>query len=127
MTFIVGFGLRQSATIESLQNAFLKVSEDLPVSAISILGEKAMHPAFSEFSRLLGIPVILLEKENLHGIETDTRSELIEQKFSVGSVAEAVAIAAQEPFGQLYRGRQVSVDGLATAAVAHFSATQGDY
>lgn len=127
MTFIVGFGLRQSATIASLQDAFLKVAENLPVSAISTLTDKAMLPAFSEFSRLMGMPIILLDKKNLEGVKTQTRSELIEKKFGVGSVAEAVAIAAKEPFGQLYRKRQISEDELATAAVAHFFDTQGDY
>jgi len=126
MTFIVGFGLRQSATIASLQDAFLKVAGDLPVSAISTLAEKAMLPAFSEFSRLMGMPVILLDKKDIEGIVTETRSELIEKKFGVGSVAEAVAVGAKEPFGQLYRKRQTSEDGLVTAAVAHFPIVQGD-
>lgn len=113
---VAGFGFRSGATLEALQDALARAGGPGGVTHLATLAAKA--PGLEPLSLALGLPVVTLPPEALHGAVTLTRSERVEVLFGTGSVAEAAALVAAGPGARLRGARAVSADGTATAAIA---------
>ena len=114
---IAGIGLRKDATLDSLRTAFSLTGVE-KVDGIATPSDKADHPAVVEFARDLGVPIHRIETSDLVAQSTQTQSERVMAKRGTGSVAEAAALAAVGANGVLRTARAVSVDRMATCAIA---------
>ena len=113
---VAGFGFRSGATLPALQDALAKAGGPEGVTHLAVLATKA--EGLAPLAGALGLPVLALEPEALHGVPTPTKSDLVQTLFGTGSVAEAAALAAAGPDARLRGARAVSGDGMATAAIA---------
>ncbi len=113
---VAGFGFRSEVTLAALQDALALAGGAEGVTHLATLAAKA--EGLAGLAAALGLPVMRLAAEELRGQAVVTRSERVEALFGVGSVAEAVALAAAGPGAQLRGPRAVSSDGTATAAIA---------
>lgn len=113
---VAGFGFRGEATAGALKDAYVRAGGG--ADALATLEEKAEAPAFAEFARQEGLPVVAVAAEVVRGIATPTVSPRIMERFGTGSVAEAVALVAAGPGARLLGPRKTSEDGMATAAIA---------
>lgn len=113
---VAGFGFRAAVTAGSLKDAYQRAGGG--AEALASLAGKAETPAFAEFARLEGLPVVAVAPEKIAGIATKTQSVRIAERFGTGSVAEAVALVAAGPGARLTGPRMKSEDGMATAAIA---------
>lgn len=109
---IAGFGCRAEATAESFRSALaatgmhpdaLAVPADRAGVIAPFAGEMAVHPIAADL---------------LQGIDTPTRSTVSMAARGVGSVAEAVALAAAGPGARIVVSRVISSDRMATCAIA---------
>lgn len=123
MKRIVGVGCRstatQSALVEAIEMAL--VATPGPLDAIATTLEKANTPIVKGVARRFNLEIIAIDPTELFGQRTSTQSPRILARFGTGSLAEAVALVAAESCAQLLCTRQISSDGMATAAIA-----QGD-
>ncbi len=113
---VAGFGFRVGTRIESLRSALLAASADEAVDALATLTDKA--PGLAPLAAALRLPLIAIDPAALEGIMTRTRSPASLSARGVGSVAEAVALAAAGPDARLLGARHVSPDRRATCALA---------
>lgn len=113
---VAGFGFRSGTTLAALQDALERAGGPEGVTHLATLAAKA--PGLEPLGLALGLPVVAVPPEALHGAVTQTRSERVAELFGTGSVAEAAALAAVGPGGRLRGARSVSADGTATAAIA---------
>jgi len=118
---IAGFGFRQSAGVDSLLDAYQRACARAgQVRLLAIAGphDKASAICLTSLSRTLGLDVIAVAHEDQLRVTTATQSIQSQTQRGVGSVAEAVALAAvSEPATLLVR-RQISLDRRATCALA---------
>ena len=112
---VAGFGFRSGATLAALQDALARTGQTGVTHLATLEGKAA---GLGPLGRALGLPVVSVTPEALRGVETITRSGRVDRMFGVGSVAEAVALAAAGPGARLRAPRAVSADGTATAAIA---------
>lgn len=113
---VAGFGFRSETTLAALQDALARAGGPDGVTQLATLAAKA--PGLAPLGQVLGLPVVALLPEALHGQPTLTRSDRVEGLHGTGSVAEAAALAAAGPGARLLAPRVVSQDGTATAALA---------
>lgn len=113
---VAGFGFRSGATLAALQDALAKAGGPEGVTHLAVLATKA--EGLAPLAGALGLPVLALEPEALHGVPTPTKSDRVQTLFGTGSVAEAAALVAAGPDARLRGARAVSGDGMATAAIA---------
>lgn len=123
MMRIVGIGCRaeatQSALIEAIEMALIASSG--PLDAIATTVERAESRMVRAVAKRFNLEIIAVDPADLAGKVTPTQSPRILARFGTGSLAEAVALIAAESSAQLLCSRQISSDGMATAAIA-----QGD-
>ena len=119
---VAGFGFRQSATLESLQAAWL-AAQPAGVSAIAAPDDKAQTQVFAAFSDALSLPVISVAPQDMHAASTVTNSTKVREKRGTGSVAEACALVAAGASATLLQTRVISEDRMATCAIAEGSST----
>ncbi len=115
---VAGFGFRSAVSAESLADAFAQVEQGAKIDAVATLAAKASSQAFRDFARTLGVPIRAIEQSSLEGQTTPTDSQASIAAYGVGSVAEAVALAAAGQNAKLISFRAVSTDGMATCALA---------
>ncbi len=113
---VAGFGFRSETTLAALQDALARAGGPKGVTHLATLAAKA--PGLAPLGQVLGLPVIALPPEALHGQPTLTRSDRVAALHGTGSVAEAAALAAAGPGARLLGPRATSNDGTATAALA---------
>lgn len=113
---VAGFGFRSETTLAALQDALARAGGAKGVTHLATLAIKA--PGLAPLGQALGLPVIALPPEALHGQPTLTRSDRVAALHGTGSVAEAAALAAAGPGARLRGPRAASADGTATAALA---------
>lgn len=113
---VAGFGFRPGVTLSALQDALARAGGATGVTHLATLAQK--RGALAPLARVLDLPVVAVDPEELRGVPTPTRSERIEAMFGTGSVAEASALTAAGPGARLRGPRVVSADGTATAAIA---------
>lgn len=113
---VAGFGFRAGATLSALQDALQRAGGPEGVTHLATLAAKAA--GLDPLGHALGLPVVALKPEALHGQETLTHSNRVEALFGTGSVAEAAALAAAGQGAKLRGPRAISADGTTTAAIA---------
>jgi cobalt-precorrin 5A hydrolase len=114
---IAGIGLRQNASVGSLKSA-LEMAGGTSLDGLASPIDKCEHPALTELSRELGLPLIPVSLSDLVSQETTTQSTRVLEKRGVGSVAEAAALASAGDNPKLVQSRVVSADRMATCAIA---------
>ena len=115
---ILGFGFRQSATLESFEDAVLKIQPQLAFDGIAVPLDKIDHTMLQAFAQKRALPVIGVSQSQIAVIKTPTQSEVIKKKRQTGSVAEAAALAILHHPARLLVTRCISDDRLAVCAVA---------
>lgn len=115
---IAGFGFREGATIESLRTALQAAGGSVGLSAVATSKAKAGAAIMMAFAAELSLPMVAISAADLEAQTTLTESARVRAKTGAGSLAEAAALAAIGSSGQLLGPRAVSVDRLATAAIA---------
>lgn len=121
MTLIAGFGYRAAATADSLADALARAraaaGTDAPITAYCVPADKAGQACAAGFAAAAGVTVTPVAVAAMEEVETPTQSEKVLDKRGVGSVAEAVALAAAGPGGRVIVARVVSADHMATCAL----------
>lgn len=115
---IAGFGFRTGANLASLRDALAAAGGGVGVAALATAAEKSDAAALRALAGELGLPVRAIAPAELATAHTLTHSVRVTQRFGVGSVAEAAALAAAGPGARLLAPRAISRDGMATAAIA---------
>ena len=115
---IAGIGFRKAAGIESLRSALVAAGGTDGLVALATATEKAHAVSLVALAAELHLPICAIAPAALAAVETPTRSARVDARFGTGSLAEAAALAAAGPDARLVRARAVSVDGMATAAIA---------
>ncbi|MFG6137652.1 cobalamin biosynthesis protein [Halomonas sp. B23F22_10] len=114
---IAGFGFRRSATLASLTEALERL-EACHGPADRLAAADSMRPTVQALGEARGLETLAVPDETLASAETLTHSPRSRRARGTGSVAEAVAILAAGPSGELLGPRRVSADRRATAAMA---------
>ena len=123
---VAGFGFRSTATDQSLLDALAQAT-DVAVDRdgrcaqpthLAVPSDKADADGFVALAAKLALPVVAVRPDQLAAIATLTQSTPVIVWRSVGSVAEAVALAACGEGATLPRPRVISRDRLATCALA---------
>ncbi|PSJ21458.1 hypothetical protein CVH10_12465 [Halomonas sp. ND22Bw] len=120
---IAGFGMRRSATLASLAEALERL-EARHGPADRLAAADSMRPAVQALGEARGLETLAVPDAALASAETLTRSPHSRRARGTGSVAEAVAVLAAGPSGELLGPRRVSRDRCATAAMASAALTQ---
>lgn len=115
---VAGLGFRAAADIDALRDALIAAGGSAGLDALATIVDKAEAAAIVALARELGLPVKAISNDALANITTTTHSDRIDAKFGVGSLAEAVALAAAGPGARLVAPRAISSNGMATAAIA---------
>ena len=118
---VVGIGFRAAAELASLQDALRLALEGMNGSKIDALvteASKARAPVFRKLAELAHVPGLGIVQSDLAQMITPTQSAHVQDRFGTGSLAEAAALAASGPAARLVVERVISMDGMATAAVA---------
>lgn len=115
---IAGFGFRTNATVGALRDALAAAGGSTGVAALAAAAGKADAASLRAMAAELGLPVHAIQPEDLASVPTLTASARVAERYGVGSVAEAAALAAAGPGARLLAPRAVSRDGMATAAIA---------
>lgn len=120
---VAGFGFRQQATLESLEQVLDQLMAEYgPIDQLA-----AAHSMLALVQRLgqaRNLLVVSVADADLAGVTTLTQSAYSLRAKGTGSVAEAVALLAAGSGARLLGPRTVSNDRQATAAVA-MTAAQG--
>ena len=115
---VAGFGFRASASAESLLDALEQVVDGTRPTHLSAPDDKVDAECLRAVSERLQLPVVSVGSAALTEAETMTQSPRVIEERGVGSVAEAVALAAVGEGARLAGPRAVSADRLATCAIA---------
>lgn len=118
---VAGFGFRAAATTESLKHALeaalAQSGTPISLTALATAWDKATAPAFVRFAADRGLPVIAIPANALHTQQAHTSAH-VPARYGQRSLAESSALAAAGLGAQLLGPRSVSLDRMATAAVA---------
>ncbi|HCR97841.1 MULTISPECIES: cobalamin biosynthesis protein [Halomonas] len=120
---VAGFGFRQQATLESLEQALDQlIAQYGPIDQLA--AAHSMLPLVEALGSARNISVISVADAELASVATLTHSAYSLREKGTGSVAEAVALLTAGSGARLLGPRTVSNDRQATAAVAT-TAAQG--
>ncbi|MFG6178293.1 cobalamin biosynthesis protein [Halomonas sp. THAF12] len=119
---VAGFGFRRAATLASLTEALDRI-ETRHGPADRLAAAESMRPLVQALSETRGLETLGVPDHALATAETLTRSSHSRRARGTGSVAEAVAVLAAGPNGELLGPRLVSPDRRATAAMASTAMT----
>lgn len=120
---IAGFGFRTSASPDSLLNALKKAVEKSgynlgDIQLFSAPSDKVNTEPFQSFIAQSQANTTSFPANAISGTQTLTNSERVKDMRGTGSVAEACALLAAGPQGELLGSRVVSDDRMATCALA---------
>lgn len=113
---VAGFGFRSKTSLAALQDALSRAGGPDGVTHLATLATKARD--LEPLGRHLGLPILALAPELLHGAATASYSDRVAALHGTGSVAEAAALAGAGSGARLRGPRAISADGTATAAIA---------
>ena len=113
---VAGFGFRGAATVTSLADAYAQLGGHADALAAPL--DKAAAECLIALAQRLFLPIIPIGPAALRGVPTPTQATRVIAARGTGSVAEAAALAGAGPGAVLLRGRVISSDRLATAALA---------
>ena len=113
---VAGFGFRSKATTAALMDAYRLAGGS--ADALATVAEKADAAALRDLAHALRLRIIAIAPEVIAAIPTPTHSPRVVTRFGTGSLAEAAALAGAGTGARLTGPRQVSGDGMATAAIA---------
>ena len=116
--FIIGFGFRENASIESFESALSKLPKLEYYSGICVPEDKIAHEALCAFAKKLMLPIYGVKMEAIVNTITHTQSAKIIEKRHTGSVAEAAALAIFQTPARLIAARAISNDRYAVCAIA---------
>lgn len=122
---VAGFGFRQGADLESLEQAFAATGAK-SVDAIATVESKATAQAFVDLAERLGVPLVAVRLDELLTQSVLTQSQASQSAYGTGSVSEAAALAAIGAGAQLLGRRVVSKNGKATCAIAAQMTNEGE-
>jgi cobalt-precorrin 5A hydrolase len=111
---IAGFGCRAGATCESFRSALAAIGTR--PDALAVPADRA--GMIAPFAEAEGLAVHGIATDLLRTIDTPTHSPVSIEARGVGSVAEAVALAAAGPGARIIVRRVISADRMATCAMA---------
>lgn len=114
---VAGFGFRQQATLESLEQALDQLITEYG-SIDQLAAAQSMLPLVEALGNARNIPVVGVADADLASVTTLTHSAYSLREKGTGSMAEAVALLAAGSGARLLGPRTVSDDRKATAAVA---------
>ena len=120
---VAGFGFRSSATHASLLDALAKAAGaqegcGLQPTHVAVPADKAETASLRIAVGNLNVPLISVCAAELERVETPTQSAHVRARRGVGSIAEAVALAAAGEGAALAGPRCISSDRLAVCAIA---------
>ena len=126
---VVGFGFRTQASAASLRSALqaaYAATESATgyshtLTALATAHDKVSHPALIELAHELALPLVAVPLAQLTGLTATASlsvSNRIPERYGARSVAESSALAAAGPGAHLLARRAVSIDQMATAAIA---------
>jgi len=119
---VAGLGCRKGVVVEALYGVVATAlhhagqqQRDLVLLAVPAFKQRS---GFDLVAQRLGVPLALVEVEDLEAVQAAclTHSSVAQQAVGLGSVAEAVALAAAGPGARLL-GPRIALDG-ATCALA---------
>ncbi|QEM81443.1 cobalamin biosynthesis protein [Halomonas binhaiensis] len=117
LVLVAGFGFRQGALLSSLSEVLDQLETQFGgVDRLAVAD--SMCSLVQQLGHQRGTEVLNIPDAVLPAMTTLTRSTHSLKARGSGSVAEAVALAAAGPGGQLLGPRLISADRMATAAVA---------
>lgn len=112
---VAGFGLRATATPESLMAALTAAGGPTGLTALATAADKAHHPALQALASTLKLPLLAIPPNELATGASPARTP---DRYANRSVAEGAALAAAGPGARLTAPRRISPDRLATCAIA---------
>ncbi|MCY4153531.1 MAG: cobalamin biosynthesis protein [Aestuariivita sp.] len=115
---IAGFGFRRLAALDSLLDAYRQAAGTTQIDGIATIASKASLRIFEELAACLEQPIFAVDPVDLVIQKTQSWSQKSVEKYNVGSVAEAVALAASGEKSKLLTARVISSDRMVTCAVA---------
>lgn len=115
---VAGLGFRTGANVASLRDALAAAGGGVGVAALATAAEKSSAASLLALAAELGVPVHAVAPTDLATARTLTTSARVTERYGVGSVAEAAALAAAGTGARLLAPRAISRDGMATAAIA---------
>jgi cobalt-precorrin 5A hydrolase len=114
---VAGFGFRAGAGAASLRAALDGAGRGLPpVTLIAAPDDKLA--LLAPLAEELGVPLAGIASDALMAVATPTRSAASLAARGVGSLCEAVALAAAGPGASLIASRFIAPDRMATCAIA---------
>lgn len=117
LVLVAGFGFRRGAQLSSLSDVLDQLETQFGgVDRLAVAD--SMCSLVQQLGHERGIKVLKVSDTLLPTITTVTYSTHSLKARGTGSVAEAVALVAAGPGGQLLGPRLISADRMATAAVA---------
>ena len=118
MSLVLGVGFRKSAPLGALQEVIKRVLEghETP-DFITTIDRKSTDEKVQIIARELGAKIIFVSEDRHKGIKTPTQSDIIQDGFGTGSIAESCALVSGENT-RIITPRMTSHDGTATAALA---------
>lgn len=128
MKLVAGLGFRAGCEVDSLRTA-LQAALDVAspahgqhitlaqLSALATAADKAHHPALLQLAAELQIPIHPIPLPALAD-QPAAPSAHVPERYGAHSVAEAAALATAGSGATLLGGRSISLDRMATAALA---------
>lgn len=114
---VAGLGFRRRANISALRDALAQAQQGQPaVTALAVPHDKVDQVI--GLAESMGIPLMAVDPQALLGISTLTQSSASLAARGTGSVAEACALAAAGPDARLLGPRHISIDRMASCAIA---------
>lgn len=115
---VAGFGFREAAGLASILDALARAAGADRATHLSVARDMADHGGFRDAVAELALPLIAVDRDAMVAIDTPTQSPRSIAARGVGSVAEAVAMAAAGEGATLTGPRSISGDRMATCAIA---------
>ena len=115
---VLGLGFRASATLDSFKTGVSGTNFLDKIDLIAVPHDKIKNPMLIRFASFKGLDLMPISEESMSLQTTDTISQYSKLYKSVGSVAEAVALAGAGKNSILIVTRVISEDRLVSAAVA---------
>ncbi len=114
---VAGFGFRAAADLSSLRLALASVQRGH--SAVTALaGPDDKLALLGALAEAMALPLVPVSPAALQVMATPTQSPVSLHHRAIGSVAEACALAAAGPGAVLLASRHISLDRMATCAIA---------
>ncbi len=128
MKLVAGLGFRAGCEAASLRGALqaaldaASTAHGQPITlahlnALATAPDKAHHPALLQLATELQVPIHPISLPALAD-QPAAPSAHVPERYGAHSVAEAAALAAAGPGATLLGGRSISLDRMATAALA---------